>query len=167
MRAGGRPGVGAGEAALLAALDIEGDKGTGCQAATGFVDVSKCYETVDLRKAHEAVLREGWPEVIADLVFQQYAAERRIKVAGAVSEPVRATRGIVAGCGFAIYALAAFMRPALDEVAREVPEAKIRTNVADVRMDVIAHFGAAAIMDKAKDAMIGGTGQAGTGGTPG
>ena len=46
---GGRPGVGAGETALLAALDIEAANGAGCQAATGFVDVSKCYETVDLR----------------------------------------------------------------------------------------------------------------------
>ena len=54
---GGRPGVGAGETALLAALDIEAARGAGCQAATGFVDVSKCYETVDLRKAHEAVIR--------------------------------------------------------------------------------------------------------------
>ena len=67
---------------------------------------------------------------------------------------MRASRGIVAGCGFALYALAAYMRPALEEVAREVPEARVRTYVDDVRMDVIVHHGAAAIMDKAKKAMV-------------
>ena len=138
---GGKPGIGAGEVALLAALETEGARGAGCQAATGFVDVSKCYETVDLEEAHRAVIREGWPEVVADLVFQQYGAGRRVKVAGATSQETKATRGIVAGCGFAIYALAAYMRPAIQEVQREVPEASIRTYVDDVRMDVIVHGG--------------------------
>ena len=56
---GGRPAFGAGEAALLSSLRIEAAGGSGLKSATGFIDVSKCYETVDLRRACEAVLREG------------------------------------------------------------------------------------------------------------
>ena len=113
------------------------------KAATGFIDVSKCYETVDLRAAHEAVVREGWPKVIADLVFQQYAAERRVKVAGGVSQGARVGKGIVAGCGFAVYALAAFMRPVVRDATAGERDATVRTYVDDIRIDVVSSNGAA------------------------
>ena len=151
---GGKPGVGAEETALWAALDTEAAGGRGDRAATAFIDVSKCYETVDLRAAHAAAVREGWPETISYLVFQQYGAGRRIRVAGAIGKEVHATRGIIAGCGFAVYALGAYMRPILRAAGAWEPGVKIRTYVDDIRIDAVHERDAAGMVGRARDEVV-------------
>jgi hypothetical protein len=51
----------------------------------------------------------GCPRVILNLVFSLYGGPRRLLVHGAVSNPCGGNTGLIAGCGYAVHLLRAYL----------------------------------------------------------
>ena len=64
--------------------------------------------------AYDATLAEGCGPAIADLSFDMYRKTRTVQVHGAVTEPIKPDRGILAGCGIAVHHLKASVNHRLD-----------------------------------------------------
>ena len=69
------------------------------------LDFTKAYETISFEMVRECLLCAGLAEAVVSLVCSQYAAPRSIKIGGIVSSQVCASRGIIAGCPFAVAAM--------------------------------------------------------------
>lgn len=81
-------------------------------------------------------MASGLPGRIANMIFDMYAADRHIKVHGAVAGPRIGHRGLIAGCAFAKDILKAFLiqplqqcpterpRDCVDDIALQITEAE-------------------------------------------
>ena len=82
------------------------------------IDLAKCYDTVNLARVGDLGLTAGLDPVRLGMVLLQYAAARRIAVAGAVGRQVGAVAGIVPGCAFARVILGFMLRTATRSAAQ-------------------------------------------------
>ena len=75
-----------------------------------YLDCSKCYERVPHSEAADIAIQTGCPAPIVNLVFGLYAGQRYISVHSAISNPCGGNSGLIAGCGFAVHILRAFLQ---------------------------------------------------------
>ena len=98
-----------------------------------FLDCSKCYERVPHHSAAAAAYASGCPGETVNLVFSLYAGQRYLQTHGAVSAAAGGNTGLVAGCGFAVHILKAFLHiPPLGYGIR------VRVYVDDITVSVVA-----------------------------
>ncbi len=94
-------GKSATDAAWHRALRAEHAALVGASAGSILWDLRKCFE----HGRHSVLAREaealGFPMAMARLATAVYTAERRLCLDGAMSRPVKATRGFIAGCAWA------------------------------------------------------------------
>ena len=74
-----------------------------------YLDCHKCYERVPRLKAAHSAQISGCPGQIVNLVFALYAGTRHLSVHGAISQTCGGHTGLIAGCGFAVRFLRAFL----------------------------------------------------------
>ena len=102
-------------AAWVGAAEVEVAQALGLVAVAGFIDCRKCYDHVILRALSRAAYGAGlgW---LGELAVDQYSSERRVRWAGAYSEPMNPVGGMPAGCPFANAWLHVYSKPAMDVV---------------------------------------------------
>jgi hypothetical protein len=74
-------------------------------------------------------IQSGCPPEIANLVFALYSGDRYLSVHSAFSQACGGNSGLIAGCGFAVHILAAFLR-----IGHTKWRANIRTYVDDITL---------------------------------
>jgi hypothetical protein len=131
-----RPGCSCLEVALRRLLSAEQAKGNGKCLETLFVDLRQFYERVD----HGAMIRAGqemhFPDLLLCLATQLYRGSRYIDGEGSLSPPVRAERGLMAGCPLApILAKLAIHKP-MALVTSETCVSNSDTWIDDISLDV-------------------------------
>ena len=97
------------------------------------LDLSKCYERVNLELLVRRTVEAGWPPGIVVMAVGQYAAMRWVSVAGATVPGGRATCGMTPGCTCAVQFLADFLRPTImAEIPRVIRWGKAKSKVYDL-----------------------------------
>ena len=72
------------------------------------------------------------PEALVSLAMQMYAAPRLVHAHGSVSTYRRPGRGFVAGCGFAVWFLKAYLAPVTRWARAPHPAVSVRDYVGDI-----------------------------------
>ena len=85
-----------------------------------FLDCSKCYERVPLAELDIRARALQFPDPLLVLALSMYSAPRHVRVGDAVSDPVVASCGIMAGCGLAVALLRAHLRDTVSSQQRDV-----------------------------------------------
>eukprot|EP00972_Heterocapsa_arctica_P081955 12078935-Heterocapsa_arctica.AAC.1 len=78
--------------------------------SAAYIDCSKCYERVDHIAAATAAVKTGCNSTIVALSFDMYKTPIIFQVHKSNTQPIEATRGILAGCAYAIHYLKAMMK---------------------------------------------------------
>jgi len=92
-------------------------------------DIQKCFEHVQRPKLIEVAMQLGFPAHILRLSLASYAWPRRLRgYQGLVTDPIYATRGIVAGSAFACYELIAYMYAATRAVLLTGPTLSVHVD---------------------------------------
>ena len=89
-----------------------------------------CYERVPWEELRHRLAEA--PEALVSLALQMYAAPRLVHAHGSVSTHRRPGRGIVAGCGFAVWFLKAYLAPVIRWARAPHPAVSIRDYVDDI-----------------------------------
>ena len=99
-----------------------------------YLDCHKCYERVPHLGAAQSAWLSGCPGQIVNLVFSLYAGARHLSVHGAISQKCGGNTGLIAGCGFAVHILKAYLN-----VGDTGWKAQVRTYVDDITLSVVAN----------------------------
>jgi len=92
-------------------------------------DIQKCFEHVQRPKLIEVATQLGFPAHILRISLASYAWPRRLRgYQGLVTDPIHATRGIVAGSAFACYELIAYMYAATRAVLLTGPTLSVHVD---------------------------------------
>ena len=67
---------------------------------TLLLDLEAFYENIQQDKVIEQGIQQGFPPIILNAAMDIYQGPRYIEGEGALSAPVRSTKGIIAGCPF-------------------------------------------------------------------
>ena len=105
------------EPVLLRPRRADDPAGAGPEVVALHVDLAKCYDIVNLARVGDLGLTAGIDPMLLGMVLLQYAAARRVAVAGAVGRQVSAVAGIVPGCAFARVILGFMLRVATRSAA--------------------------------------------------
>ena len=79
-----------------------------------FLDCSKCYERIPHAGLERRARDLQFPDQLLVLALGMYSAPRHVRVGEAVSQPVQASSGILAGCGMAVALLRAHLRETVE-----------------------------------------------------
>ncbi len=99
--------------AVRAEVAVKGDKGC---AATLLWDMSSFFERLNRKKLRRRLVYLDFPMPIARLAMAAYAGPRMLSMAGALTEPMFAWRGVAAGCGIAVALTRAYYIPPFDDM---------------------------------------------------
>ena len=102
------------EAAWEMAADAEYAASEGRAIAAVLLDCAKCYERVPLEGLKREAIAKGFPKELAKLAVDIYEGPRWVRVGQAYGEAIRATHGIMPGCGLAVALLKAFFMTAVE-----------------------------------------------------
>eukprot|EP00972_Heterocapsa_arctica_P016161 2382632-Heterocapsa_arctica.AAC.1 len=83
---------------------------TGKHFSAAYIDCSKCNEIVDHQVAATAAVKTGCNSAIVALSFEMCRRPRVVPVHKSTTEPMEASRGILAGCGYAVHYLKAMIK---------------------------------------------------------
>ncbi len=130
-------GKSAADAAWNRALRAEHATLVGASAGSILWDLRKCFEHGNralLAREAEAL---QFPLAMARLAVAMYAAERRLCLDGAFSDPVEATRGFIAGCAWALACIKVTLVRRLDAYVIRHPHADSEFYVDDVEVQSV------------------------------
>ena len=101
-------------------------------------DVRKCFEKVERGKLCRLAVDLGYPAPLLRVSVASYRWPRRLQFAGMVSRAIVAVSGIVAGGGYALWELLAYMFVAATRVTTSCPSADLSIFVDDLTVAVTA-----------------------------
>ena len=125
-------GKGADTAAWMAAAQAELAAAGGYDAIAAYIDCEKCYDHTSLSDLAFQGCLQGIGR-LASLATAQYAGQRYVRWARALSKPVDPTHGIPAGCPLANGMLHLFLLRAMGSTKDQAQGAKLRTYADDWR----------------------------------
>ncbi len=99
--------------AARAEVAVAGDGGC---AATLLWDMSSFFERLNRKKLRRRLVYLDFPMPIARLAMAAYAGPRVLSMAGALTQPMFAWRGVAAGCGVAVAFTRAYYIPPFDHM---------------------------------------------------
>ncbi len=130
-------GKSATDVAWVRSLRAEYAASSGATAASILWDLRKCFD----HGSHVLLASEAkelmFPLAVARLSVAMYTAERRLRLDSAFSQPIRPTRGFIAGCSNALAAIKATMIRRMDTFVIRNPRADLDIYVDDVEMQAI------------------------------
>ncbi len=130
-------GKSATDVAWVRSLRAEYAASSGATAASILWDLRKCFD----HGSHVLLASEAkelmFPLAVARLSVAMYTAERRLRLDNAFSQPIRPTRGFIAGCTNALAAIKATMIRRMDIFVTRNPRADLDIYVDDVEMQAI------------------------------
>ena len=91
------PGMGGQRATWLASFHAENARRAGQQHAAALIDITKAYGHVQRRSVAVEARRWGYSATLLRASLGLYRLPRVVSIAGALSRPIIATRGIAAG----------------------------------------------------------------------
>ena len=94
------------------------------------MDCSTCYERVPWGELRHGL--SGAPAALVSLAMQMYAAPRMVHAHGSVSTTRRPGRGIIAGRGFAVWFLKAYLAPVIRWARAPRPAVHVRDYADDI-----------------------------------
>lgn len=97
-------------------------------------DVAKCFENVSWVKLKEKAFVMKFPTSLLRVSLSSYGWARRLSWKQLISGEVRASRGVVAGSGFAIFELVLFMVQDANEIEECSPGVQLQIHVDDITL---------------------------------
>ncbi len=130
-------GKSATDAAWHRALRAEHAALVGASAGSILWDLRKCFE----HGRHSVLAREaealGFPMAMARLATAVYSAERRLCLDGAMSRPVKATRGFIAGCAWAAACVRVTLQRKLEAFVARHPHVDSELYIDDAELQAV------------------------------
>ena len=126
-------GKGADTAAWMAAAQAELASAGGYEAIATYIDCEKCYDNISLSDLAFQGCLQGLGKLVS-LAAAQYAGQRYVRWAGAMSRPVDPTHGIPASCPLANGMLNLFLLRATRNTTDQTQETELRTYADDWRL---------------------------------
>ena len=93
-----RKGVSSLDVALARIIRHETARSQKRSGVTLLLDLEAFYENIQQDKVIEQGIQQGFPPIILNAAMDIYQGPRYIEGEGALSAPVRSTKGIIAGC---------------------------------------------------------------------
>ena len=134
-------------------LELEAAAATGDVITGAALDWAKAFDLVPIAHIRAAMMAAGVPGWAARPVLAAYAAPRRLRVAGAQGDPWFPERGILPGCGLAVFVLSVMLRPLVVAAAALDHSLRVRLYVDDltlwIRSALAAGADAASVLQEA------------------
>ena len=100
-------------------------------------DLSKCYENVSHSLLWRTGVDFGYPLALLRMSIRSYRAPRLLSVDSLVSQPMRASRSIVAGSAFATFELKLYMLPIVKRFCDNYVNIGINIQIDDIAIDYV------------------------------
>ena len=110
----------------------------GGSAGAVLVDMKAFYEHFDLERLLELADGMGFPRKLARLAIAGYRAPRHIALEGKLAAPLHASRGVIAGCGFATTFVKIYCADALEAFCKRHPRIKLDAYIDDFAISASA-----------------------------
>ncbi len=123
--------------AWLRALRAEYASSVGATAASVLWDLRKCFEHGSHTLLAQEAKELSFPLAIARLAVAMYGTERRLTLDGAFSEPIKPSRGFIAGCANALAAIKATMIRRMDSFVARNPDCDVDMFVDDAELQSV------------------------------
>ena len=107
-------------------------------AAAVLVDMRSFFEMFNHSTLKDRAREAGFPETITRLALAAYRAPRLIVQDGCVSPPLRAGRGVIAGCGFAMTFVKVYCEKPFSDFCKRHPKVKLDAYVDDLTLSASA-----------------------------
>ena len=131
-----REGNGALDAVWTQAMRNEGGAHKKQFTASLLVDLASFYEHFNHDKLVERADRLGFPPKITRLALAGYRGARFISQRGKTTHPLVASRGVVAGCGFATTWVKVYCVEAFDKFKKRHPHINIDAYIDDITLSI-------------------------------
>ena len=103
---------------------------------TLLLDLEAFYENIQQDKVIEQGIQQGFPPIILNAAMDIYQGPRYIEGEGALSAPVRSTKGIIAGCPFAPGLSKLILHPVIEPLWQQSSVRHIDVWLDDIGIDI-------------------------------
>ena len=100
------------------------------------LDLEAFYENIQQDKVIEQGIQQGFPPIILNAAMDIYQGPRYIEGEGALSAPVRSTKGIIAGCPFAPGLSKLILHPVIEPLWQQSSVRHIDVWLDDIGIDI-------------------------------
>ena len=134
-----KKGVSSLDVALARIIRHETARSQKRSGVTLLLDLEAFYENIQHDKVIEQGIRQGFPPIILNAAMEVYQGPRYLEGEGALSAPVRSTKGIIAGCPFAPGVSKLILHPVIEPLWQQSSVRHIDVWLDDVGIDIESH----------------------------
>ena len=131
-----RKGVSSLDVALARIIRHETARSQKRSGVTLLLDLEAFYENIQQDKVIEQGIQQGFPPIILNAAMDIYQGPRYIEGEGALSAPVRSTKGIIAGCPFAPGLSKLILHPVIEPLWQQSSVRHIDVWLDDIGIDI-------------------------------
>ena len=131
-----KKGVSSLDVALARIIRHETARSQKRSGVTLLLDLEAFYENIQHDRVIEQGIRQGFPPIILNAAMEVYQGPRYLEGEGALSAPVRSTKGIIAGCPFAPGVSKLILHPVIEPLWQQSSVRHIDVWLDDVGIDI-------------------------------